>query len=335
MKGNAANKRADRYIIATIIIVILTIFSMGIYGYYNAPTLFTHFERIEIKSTAVTKSAYIYNIVDIYSYNKVDVYFVIINFANTGNSQAMIESVLLNGVPYNDPNWTGTFKPVVFGDLTPKFQFIDADASYVGILEFSEDCKDPSGNKLMAGGDDHYYVNMTIHTYGGKDYEASIILQQNLIQEVSLSPVFIFSIVIVTAVASVALLILIKRRLRPSPSPVGGVDKVAKWYVIAAVISVVTLVRGPEIIIAVLYDTIMVGGPMDIWYLVMHLTGLAFLIITYLVYDISRGKHAYGQPPLQREGYILAAIIIALMIVYTVAITWVIGYCGSPGRYVI
>jgi len=109
----------------------------------------------------------------------------------------------------------------------------------------------------------------------------------------------------------------------------------AKWYVIAAVISVVTLIRGPEIIIVVLYDTIMSGGPMDIWYFVMHLTGLAFLIITHLVYNISRGKYAYGQPPLQIEGYILAVVIIALMMVYVAEISWVIGYCGPPGRYVI
>jgi len=218
MKSDTLNdKRADRYIIAIIIIPIVTIFAMGIYGYYNTPTLFPNYEKIEIKSTSITKSTYIYNIADIYSYNKVDIYFVTINFANTGNYRAMIESVLLNGVPYDDPGWTGTFKPVVFGDLTPKFQVIDADASYVGILEFSDDCKDPSGNKLMAGGDDHCYVNMTIHTYEGKDYEASIILQQSPIQENSPSPVFMLAIVIVIVAASVALFILVKRRARPSP----------------------------------------------------------------------------------------------------------------------
>jgi len=86
------------------------------------------------------------------------------------------------------------------------------------------------------------------------------------------------------------------------------------WYYFYLLIS--TIFNFPEIIIVVLYDTIMSGGPMDMWYLVMYLTGLAFLIITYLVYNISRGKYAYGQPPLQIEGYILAVVIIALMMVY-------------------
>lgn len=110
-------------------------------------------------------------------------------------------------------------------------------------------------------------------------------------------------------------------------------DKVVKWYAIAVVISVVTLIRGPEIIMAILYDSIIVGGPMDNWYLVMHLTGLAFLIIIAIVYDVSRGKH--GQPPLQREGYIIAAVIVAFVIAYAVAVIYVIGIIGPPGRYVI
>jgi len=179
-----------------------------IYGYYNIPTIWG-FRRIEIKGTSVTKSTYIDNIVDIYSYRKVDVYFVTINFANTGSKRTMIDSVLLNGMPYDDPGWTGTLKPMVFGDLTPKFQVIDGDASYVGILEFSDDCKDPSGNKLMAGGDDHYYVNITIDY---DDYKASATIQLISTQETSLSPLLMLAIAIVAVIALAALFILLYKR---------------------------------------------------------------------------------------------------------------------------
>jgi len=238
MKRNSVDdKRADRYLIVAVIIVIVTIFAMGIYGYLYGPNsplsqsiLITRFEKIEIKSTSVTKSTYIYNVVDIYSYNKVDIYFVTINFADTGTSGATIDSVLLNGVPYNDPGWTGIFKPVVFGDLTPKFRSIDVDESCSGIIEFSGDCKDPNGNKLIASGYDYYYVNVTIHTTGGKDYDTSVTLPQNPIPETSLSSTLVLAIAIVVMIALATLFIIVRRRARYTRSRVQLYGSERDWH---------------------------------------------------------------------------------------------------------
>lgn len=147
-------KRKERLLIIGVIIIFAVYIVVNIiYNLQSILSIFLipsnsilipHIESIKIKSTSVVKSAH--------------AYFVTIIFVNDGARNTSIDSVLLNGVPYNDPRWTGTIKPMVFGDLTPKFHFIDVDASYVGILEFSDDCKDSSGNKLMVGGDDHYNI---------------------------------------------------------------------------------------------------------------------------------------------------------------------------------
>lgn len=222
-------KRKERLFIICVIIVIAFYFAVNIISNwqsiiqsisYPQSIPITRFERIEIKGTSVTKSTYIYNVVDIYSYNKVDIYFVTINFANTGTSGAMIDSVLLNGMPYDDSGWTGTLKPVVFGDLTPKFRSIDVDESCVGIIEFSDDCKDPNGNKLMAGRDDYYYVNVTIHTTGGKDYDTSVTLSQSPIPETSPSIALSLAVSIVAVIAFSALFVLVRRRTRYTRSRV-------------------------------------------------------------------------------------------------------------------
>jgi hypothetical protein len=107
-------------------------------------------------------------------------YFVTISFANTGNTNASIDSVLLNGVPYDNPGWTGISRPAVFGDLVPN-TFINSSWTQpwydpLGIIEFSDDCMYiPSTNsqyKLTAG----VTVAITIHTKSGKSYDTSVTL---------------------------------------------------------------------------------------------------------------------------------------------------------------
>lgn len=160
-------KRKERLLIIGVIIIFAVYFIVSII--YNLQSILSTFlippnsilfpiiERITIKGTSVTKSTYMN--------------FVTINFANTGNINTSISSVLLNGVPYNDPGWMGTVKPVVLGDISPN-AIIDTGAPYTGIIYFSDDCKDPSGNKLIAG----VMITITIHTTGGKDYNASVTL---------------------------------------------------------------------------------------------------------------------------------------------------------------
>lgn len=163
MKSNSAgDKRVKRY--ATIfVIVVVAILAADIactyyYENYIVRIGISRFEKIEIKSASVIKSTY--------------VYYVTINFTNTGASSTSIASVLLNDTPYNDSGWVGTVKPAVAGDLALKF-IIDVDASNMGVIIFSDDCEYlPSGYRLMAG----ETVKITIYTTGDKDYGTSIML---------------------------------------------------------------------------------------------------------------------------------------------------------------
>lgn len=110
MKRNIADdNRVERFLIAVVIISFVSLIAIYVffsYGYiFSRYQIISSYEIIRIKSTFVTKSTH--------------VYFVTINFANYGATDTSIDSVLLNGVPYNDPRWTGTIKPVVFGDIAP------------------------------------------------------------------------------------------------------------------------------------------------------------------------------------------------------------------------
>jgi len=162
IRNSADDKRAERYTI-TIVIAIVVILTVDIackfyYENYIVRIGISHYERIEIKSISVTKSTYIY--------------FVTINFTNTGATSTSIASVLLNGIPYNDSGWVGTVKPAVTGDLTLN-SVIAVGASNTGTITFSDDCiYIPSGYRFTAG----VIVRITIHTTGGKDYETSVTL---------------------------------------------------------------------------------------------------------------------------------------------------------------
>ena len=137
---------------------VAVIYVIGIYrppGY-----IISHFERIEIKSASVSKSMH--------------TYFIYITFANTGNADTSIDSILLNGVPYDDSSWTGTIRPTIFGDITAgTFIKSEGGSDHLGIIYFSDDCVYiPGGYSLTAG----LTVKITIHTTGGKDYDTSVTL---------------------------------------------------------------------------------------------------------------------------------------------------------------
>lgn len=165
-RGKHADKqtpsRWEGYIIAATIIATVTTYAIGVnylMGMYVpiGKDIFARFERIDINDISVTKSAHTYT--------------VTINFVNTGEASTSIDYVLLNLVPYNDSGWTGTSIPEVSGDLMPQTA-IATGTAYSGTITFSDDCEDPSGNKLTAG----VTVPITIHTTGGKDYDTSVTL---------------------------------------------------------------------------------------------------------------------------------------------------------------
>jgi hypothetical protein len=160
------SKRKGRCI-TTIVIVLVAIPVLYLiditYESYCESTrgsiLFTHFERIDIKSTSVSKSLH--------------TYFIYINFVNTGSTSACIDYVSLNGVPCDDPGWAGTIKPTIFSNLTSGTILKSESPDPLGIIDFSDDCVyAPNGVRLTAG----VTVKITIHTTGGKDYDSSVTL---------------------------------------------------------------------------------------------------------------------------------------------------------------
>lgn len=189
------------YIIVSIIYNLQSILSQFL---SSNSILFPIIERITIKGTSVVKSAH--------------VYFVTINFVNDGDTNTSIDSVLLNSIPYNDPRWTGNIKPLVFGDIAPNTWIntsVPNDPNpplLSGMIIFSDDCKDPNGNKLIASWYDRYYVNVTIRTTSGKGYQISVMLPQGPILESS-SPVMMLAI-IVAVIALIVLFILAIGRIR-------------------------------------------------------------------------------------------------------------------------
>lgn len=164
MERNSVNdKRQEKLFYIGIVIFITIYIAIIVIDIKTALKIFTRFESIEIKSTSVSKSRYMY--------------FVYINFVNTGTTSTYVDSVLLNGVHYDDPGWAGTLRPAVFGDLTPG-SFINSSWTQPwydpsGIIEFSDDCMYiPSGYRLTTG----VTVPITIHTTAGKDYDTSVTL---------------------------------------------------------------------------------------------------------------------------------------------------------------
>ncbi|MGQ9515603.1 MAG: hypothetical protein ACUVTL_11270, partial [Thermoproteota archaeon] len=124
-------------------------------------TIFTRFEKIEVKSSYVTKN------------NNNNTYTVTMNYINTGATSTSIDSIFLNGIPI-DANWVGTI--TLGGDFaelgTGGKPVCETGVSKIGTINFDIGLKDPSGNQLTPG----VTLTITIHTTGGKDYHASVTL---------------------------------------------------------------------------------------------------------------------------------------------------------------
>jgi hypothetical protein len=145
----------EGYAIAEVSIIMAIIINAASILVPSSILIIPVFEKIEFKSISATHT-----------------YTVTVNFMNTGPTSTSIASVLLNGIFYNDSGWAGTVKPMVTGNLTLK-SVIAVGASNTGIITFSDDCVYiPSGYRLTAGAT----VKITIHTTGGKDYDASVTL---------------------------------------------------------------------------------------------------------------------------------------------------------------
>jgi FlaG/FlaF family flagellin (archaellin) len=156
-KSLSHDKRAVSAVIATVIIVAVTIAIAIAVAYWmgGLATIFTRFEKIEIKSAYVTKSG--------------GDYIVTLNFINTGATATSIDSVMLNGVP-STVAWTGG--SVDLSDTLTSGAVCETGVSKTGTITFPVGLKDPSGNELNPG----VTLTITIHTTGGKDYHASVTL---------------------------------------------------------------------------------------------------------------------------------------------------------------
>ena len=159
MKRNFVDdKRAVSAVIATVIIVAVTIAIAIAVAYWmgGLATIFTRFEKIEVKSAYVTKSSN-------------GTYTVTVNFVNTGATQTTIDSVMLNGVP-SDAGWTNG-SITISGDLVAG-EVVETGVDKTGTLVFPVGITDPSANVLSPG----VTLTITVHSTGGKDYHASVTL---------------------------------------------------------------------------------------------------------------------------------------------------------------
>jgi len=161
----ADDKRVKGYIIAAVIIIAAaTLALIMAYNIYISCGVgirigFVHFEKIEFRSASVTKSDH--------------TYAVTINFYNAGDIPTSIDSVLLNLVPYDEPDWKGTEKPSVSGDISLK-TVINVGVLYNGMVKLGDDCRELMGDALSPG---NQFI-ITIHSAGGEDYDVVVALPE-------------------------------------------------------------------------------------------------------------------------------------------------------------
>jgi len=146
-------------VISTVIIVAVTIALAIAVAYWmgGLATIFTRFEKIEIKNAYV-------------KYNATG-YTATLTFVNTGATATSIDSVTLNGVPRTDSGWSPGGSSAIGGNLTTGVT-CPIGLSKIGILTFAKGLKDPSGNVLTSG----ITLTIDIHSTGGKDYYTSVTL---------------------------------------------------------------------------------------------------------------------------------------------------------------
>lgn len=157
-KSFANDKRAVSAVIATVIIVAVTIAIAIAVAYWmgGLATIFTRFEKIEVKSAFVVKQA--------------GVFTISLTYINTGATATTIDIVTINGVPL------ASYVPVVTpgGSLDPLGDELTCPTGVerIGTLAITEDALDPSGNMLASG----VTATINLHTTGGKDYYTSVTL---------------------------------------------------------------------------------------------------------------------------------------------------------------
>jgi len=161
-KNLLKDKRAVSAVIATVIIVAVTIAVAIAVAYWmgGLATVFTRFEKIEVKSAYVVKLI-----------GPPQKYVVTLNFINTGATATSIDSVILNGVPI--PDWTPM--PVLELDGDPALVLpltCETGVSHDCTITFPLATEDKSGNQLNPG----VTLTVTIHSSYGKDYHSSVTL---------------------------------------------------------------------------------------------------------------------------------------------------------------
>jgi len=158
-KSFAEDKRAVSAVIATVIIVAVTIAIAIAVAYWmgGLATIFTRFEKIEVKSAFVQKSS--------------GQFIITITYINTGATATTVDLVTINGVPCESyVNGTVTRG----GSLTEGGDELTCPTGVerVGTLTFPDGVTDPSGNMLTGG----VTATVDLHTTGGKDYYNSVTL---------------------------------------------------------------------------------------------------------------------------------------------------------------
>jgi len=152
MKRFERDKSAVSAVIATVIIVAITIALAIAVAYWMSglATIFTRYEKIEVKSSWVTLSG--------------SNYIVSLNFTNTGAVDTTIDSVFINGKPISE--WGATAGgSLVSGSNVPIGKALQ------GTITFARGAA--SGDSELSPG---VTVTITIHTSGGKDYLATVVL---------------------------------------------------------------------------------------------------------------------------------------------------------------
>jgi len=158
MKNISNDKRAISAVISTVIIVAVTIAVAIAVAYWmgGLATIFTRFEKIEVKSAYVIRTG--------------TQYITTITYINTGATATSIDLITINGVPWDSYKEPGSGM-AISGD------FVDDPTCQVGvekegIITFYDKAEDPSGNRLTSG----VTVTINLHTTGGKDYYTSVTL---------------------------------------------------------------------------------------------------------------------------------------------------------------
>jgi len=156
-KSFAHDKRAVSAVIATVIIVAVTIAIAIAVAYWmgGLATIFTRFEKIEVKSAFVSKQG------------TPATFRINITYINTGATATTIDLVTINGVPLASYIPAATPGGSLANNLT-----CPTGVTRVGWITFNDNTRDPSGNVLTGG----VTATVDLHTTGGKDYYNSVTL---------------------------------------------------------------------------------------------------------------------------------------------------------------